>query len=117
MNVAAAPEPTTPTYDTPLAPLEAATLIVGFANAFTDEVPPGLYGDVSGDPNMRETDPEEGKTLTFFLYMEALAMKTALLRLGYGTREAERVFAGNARDLLRAVQRETYQTPGRWEQV
>ncbi len=84
---------------------------------YVNLVPPGLYGDVSGDPNMRETDPEEGKTLTFFLYMEALAMKTALLRLGYGTREAERVFAGNARDLLRAVQHETYQTPGRWEQA
>jgi len=80
-------------------------------------VPPGLYGDVSADPNMREVSGEEGKTLTFFLYMEALAMKTALLRLGFGLKEAERVFAGNARDLLHSVQRETYQKPGRWEKA
>jgi len=80
-------------------------------------VPPGLYGDVSDDPSMREVSREEGKSLTFFLYMEALAMKTALCRLGYGKKEAERVFAGNARDLLHTVQQETYQTPGRWEKI
>jgi len=72
---------------------------------------------VSADPNMREVSEEEGKSLTFFLYREALAMKMALLRLGFGAKEAERVFAGNARDLLRTVQRETYQTPGRWEKI
>ncbi len=82
---------------------------------YVNLVPPGLYGDVSGDPSMREVSPEEGQTLTFFLYQEALAMKDALLRLGLGKPEAERVFAGNARDLLHAVQRGTYQTPGRWE--
>jgi len=82
---------------------------------YVNLVPPGLYGDVSRDPNMREVSAEEGKTLTFFLYMEAMAMKTALARLHWGAKEAERVFAGNARDLLRAVQRETYQTKGRWE--
>ncbi|NCB05681.1 MAG: hypothetical protein EOM69_09200 [Clostridia bacterium] len=80
-------------------------------------VPPGLYGDVSGDPSMREVSPEESKTLTFFLYMEALAMKTALSRLGFGAKEAERVFAGNARELLSAVQQQTYQTPGKWELI
>ena len=84
---------------------------------YVNLVPPGLYGDISGDPNMREVSPEEGKTLSFFLYMEALAMKTALLRLGHGKPEAERIFAGNARDLLHTVQQETYQTPGRWETV
>jgi hypothetical protein len=82
---------------------------------YVNLVPPGLYGDVSGDPSMREVSPEEGKTLTFFLYREALAMKTALQRLSFSTKEAERVFAGNARDLLSAVQRQTYQTPGKWE--
>lgn len=82
---------------------------------YVNLVPPNLYGDVSGDPNMREVSQDEGQTLTFFLYQEALAMKEALLRLGFGKLEAERVFAGNARDLLRTVQRETYQTPGRWE--
>jgi hypothetical protein len=82
---------------------------------YVNLVPLGLYGDVSGDPHMREVGPEEGEKLTFFLYEEALAMKTALTRLGWGAGEAERVFAGNARDLLHVVQRETYQTPGRWE--
>jgi predicted TIM-barrel fold metal-dependent hydrolase len=82
---------------------------------YVNIVPPGLYGDVKSDPNMREDTPEDGKKLTFFLYEEALAMKAALSRLNMGVREAERVFAGNARDLLHAVQRETYKTPGRWE--
>ncbi|MDD3214048.1 MAG: amidohydrolase family protein [Eubacteriales bacterium] len=84
---------------------------------YVNLVPPGLYGDVSADPNMREVSLEEGKSLTFFLYREALAMKTALLRLGYGAAEAERVFAGSARDLLHTVQKETYQNPGRWERA
>lgn len=82
---------------------------------YVNLVPPGLYGDVSGDANMREVGAVEGEGLTFFLYEEALAMKTALKRLGWGAGEAERVFAGNARNLLHAVQRETYQVPGRWE--
>ena len=82
---------------------------------YVNLVPPDLYGDVSGDPNMREVSREEGDTLTFFLYMEALAMKTALKRLGLGAQAAERIFAGNARDLTGAVQRQTYQTKGKWE--
>ena len=82
---------------------------------YVNLVPPGLYGDVSGDPNIREVSREEGDQLTFFLYEEALAMKTALTRLGLGAKEAERVFAGNARDLTGAVQHETYQTQGKWE--
>ncbi len=84
---------------------------------YVNLVPPGLYGDLHGDPNMREVSKEEGDTLTFFLYEEALAMKTALQKLGFGKREAERVFAGNARELINGVQRETYQKPGRWEQA
>jgi len=82
---------------------------------YVNLVPPGLYGDVRGDAHMREVSAAEGEKLTFFLYEEALAMKAALKRLGLGVRAAERVFAGNARDLLHTVQRETYQTPGRWE--
>ena len=43
-------------------------------------------------------------------------MKRALRSLGFGAGEARLVFSDNARQLLHAVQRDLYQTPGRWEQ-
>jgi predicted TIM-barrel fold metal-dependent hydrolase len=40
-------------------------------------VPRGLYGDVSGDPHMREADGAEAEALSFFLYEEIAAMRRA----------------------------------------
>ena len=46
---------------------------------YYNHVPRGLYGDVSGDPHMVETDE---KNITNFLYEELLAFKRAQRRSG-----------------------------------
>jgi hypothetical protein len=44
---------------------------------YVNLVPPGLYGDVSGDPHMREVSSQEGARLSFFMYEELLAFRRA----------------------------------------
>lgn len=56
-------------------------------------VPKGLYGDVSGDIHMLETENEE---LTCFLYEEILAFKKACENLKLTKEEINDVFYGNA---------------------
>ena len=46
---------------------------------YVNVVPRGLYGDVSADPHMRETDEEN---ITTFIYEELLALKGAAKKLG-----------------------------------
>jgi predicted TIM-barrel fold metal-dependent hydrolase len=67
---------------------------------YVNLVPPGLYGDVSGDPNMGEVTPEEGRRLTFFLYEELLAFKQAATAAGLSRQEVAAVFHDNAAALL-----------------
>lgn len=67
---------------------------------YVNIVPRGLYGDVSGDRNMREVDPPEADRLTFFMYEELLAVKRACERAGVGRSGVEAIFDGNARRLL-----------------
>lgn len=67
---------------------------------YVNIVPRGLYGDVSGDKNMREVDPPEADRLTFFLYEEIKAIKRASQRLGLGKRDVESIFDSNARRVL-----------------
>jgi uncharacterized protein len=67
---------------------------------YVNIVPRGLYGDVSGDPHMREVDPPEADRLTFFLYEEILAIKRAVRRIGLGAADVEAIFHGNAARLL-----------------
>jgi predicted TIM-barrel fold metal-dependent hydrolase len=71
---------------------------------YVNLVPPGLYGDVSDDPHMRETGPEEGAKLSFFMYEELLAFRRAAEMTGLGTADLTDVFYDNAaRILLDAV--------------
>ncbi len=56
-------------------------------------VPRGLYGDVSADRHMRETDEE---TLTTFMYEELLAFKRCAERLGLGREEIKDILCRNA---------------------
>ncbi len=63
-------------------------------------VPRGLYGDVSGDPHMREAAPAESERLTFFMYEEIRAFRRAAERVGLGRTDIERVFYGNASAIL-----------------
>ena len=59
-------------------------------------VPKGLYGDVSGDVHMRET---EGEELTCFLYEELRAFKKAAQNLGLSKEDINDVFYTNASKL------------------
>ncbi len=70
---------------------------------YVNIVPKGLYGDVSGDKHMREVDEPEASGLTFFMYEELLAFKTAALRVGLSRRAIEDVFYNNAKRLIESV--------------
>ena len=63
-------------------------------------VPPGLYGDVSGDPSMREVSAGAGKKMTFFIYEEILSFKKAAEKVKLTPSEIEDVFYNNASRLL-----------------
>lgn len=63
-------------------------------------VPPGLYGDESVDPHLREVSAEEAKGITFFLYEEILAFLEAARKTGLGEKDLEKVFYSNAKKLL-----------------
>lgn len=56
-------------------------------------VPRGLYGDVSGDVHMRETDE---KNITNFLYEEIMAFRKAAETVGLSKADVEDVFYNNA---------------------
>lgn len=60
-------------------------------------VPRGLYGDVSGDPHMRETDE---KDVTNFMYEELLAFKNCAQTLGLSKTDVEDVLCNNAAKLF-----------------
>ena len=59
-------------------------------------VPPGLYGDVSDDPHMREVTAEEGEQLSFFLYEELLAFRCAAEAVGLSAGDIEDICYNNA---------------------
>jgi predicted TIM-barrel fold metal-dependent hydrolase len=69
---------------------------------YVNLVPPGLYGDTSGDPRMREVSPEEGSALSFFLYEMLYAFRRAAEVVGLSTADVEDVFCNNALRLLDA---------------
>jgi len=69
-------------------------------NTYINLIPPGLYGDPSQDPHLREVSEEEGRKLTFFMYEEILAMKEATTRLGLGKETVNKLFYLNSRRLL-----------------
>ena len=73
-------------------------------DTYINLVPPGIYGDLSGDPHMREVSPEEAEELTFFMYEEIRAMKEATTKLGMGKDVVNKLFYGNARKLLDELQ-------------
>ena len=66
------------------------------AARYVNIVPRGLYGDVSGDPHMREVDGPEADRLTFLLYEELDAFRRAARACGLSAGDVESVFYGNA---------------------
>lgn len=67
---------------------------------YVNVVPRGLYGDVSGDPHMREVDGPEADRLTFFLYEEIDAFRRAAQACGLSPADVESVFYGNAARMI-----------------
>ena len=60
---------------------------------YINVVPRGLYGDVSLDPHMRESDEEN---ITTFMYEELLAFKRSAQKLGLSREEVEDILCNNA---------------------
>ena len=70
---------------------------------YVNLVPKGLYGDVSGDPHLREVDGQDAEQLTFFMYEEIDAFRRAATATGLGEKDLEAIFYGNAAQLLCAA--------------
>ncbi len=68
---------------------------------YVNLVPRGLYGDVSGDPHMRELDGADAERLTFFLYEEIDAFRRAAESCGLSRSDVRDVFCDNAMRLLK----------------
>lgn len=64
---------------------------------YVNVVPRGMYGDVSDDPNMRETDEAD---ITTFMYEEIMAFKRCAEALRLTREEIEDVFYKNAARLF-----------------
>jgi len=66
---------------------------------YINVVPKGLYGDVSNDKNMEETD--RGEDLTFFMYEEIDAFRKASEACGLRRGDIEDIFFNNGAGLIR----------------
>lgn len=60
-------------------------------------VPRGLYGDVDGEPHMRQSDEKE---ITLMMYEQLKAFKRVALELKLSDRDIEAVMRTNAERLL-----------------
>jgi hypothetical protein len=67
---------------------------------YVNLVPPGLYGDISGDAHMREVNSEQAASLSFFMYEELLAFRRAAEATGLTQTDLEGVFYGNAAAII-----------------
>lgn len=65
-------------------------------------VPRGLYGDVSNDPHMRETDEHD---ITLMIYEQIRALKRCAAKLHLTDSQVEDILYGNAKRLLDSIQR------------
>ena len=77
-------------------------------NTYINLVPPGLYGDPSQDPHLREVTAEEAEKLTFFAYEELLAFKRACEKLGLSRQDVEDVMYNNAMNLIEDARKSFY---------
>ena len=77
-------------------------------NTYINLVPPGLYGDISDDPHMKEVTKEEGEKLTFFMYEELLAFKRACNNIGLGKSDIEDAFYNNSYKVIQDAKKSIY---------
>ena len=71
-------------------------------------VPPGMYGDPSQDPHLREVSAEETEKITFFAYEELLAFKRAAKTLGLTKEDVEDIMYNNAANLVEGARKDIY---------
>jgi uncharacterized protein len=71
--------------------------------SYVNLVPPGLYGDISGDPHMRAVSPDEAEQLSFFLYEMLLAFRQAAEAVGLSPAGVEDVLYHNGARLINAA--------------
>ena len=71
-------------------------------------VPPGLYGDVSVDPHLREVSEAEGEKITFFAYEELLALKRVCKKLNLTKSDVEDMLYNNAARLIEGARKDIY---------
>ena len=71
-------------------------------------VPPGIYGDLGGDPHMREVSKEEGEKITFFAYEELLAFKRVAEKLNLSRQDVEDIMYNNAHNLIEGARKSIY---------
>jgi len=71
-------------------------------------VPPGMYGDVSVDPHLREVTAEEAEKITFFAYEELLAFKRVAIELGLSKQDIEDIMYNNAVELIEGARKSIY---------
>lgn len=71
---------------------------------YVNIVPRGIYGDISRDPNMRDSSAEEVDSLTFFLYEQIAAFRRAAERRDLSRSDVEDVFYTNAVNMIEAAQ-------------
>ena len=95
-------------YGTDMPILRMRTRRIEENNTYINLVPPGLYGDVSGDSHMREVSAEEGEKLTFFVYEELLAFKRACTTLGMTRKDVEDMMYNNAFELIEGARKSIY---------
>lgn len=67
---------------------------------YVNLVPPGLYGDVGNDKNMREVSSREAEQLTFFMYEQIDAFRQAAVATHLSKHDIEDVFYNNAKQLF-----------------
>ena len=68
--------------------------------SYINIIPKGTCGDISGDIHMREAGAKEAEGITFFLYESIAAMIRAARETGLSRSDLERIFYGNAKDLI-----------------
>ena len=77
-------------------------------NTYINLVPPGLYGDPSQDPHLREVSAEEAEKITFFAYEELLSLKRVVEKLGLSKEDVEDIMYNNAVNLIEGARRDIY---------
>ncbi len=86
--------------DMPIAIMRMYRITDPVTGFYRNVVPRGLYGDVSGDPHMLESDETN---ITLMIYEQLRALKRVAANLHLTDAQIEKILYGNAKDLLESV--------------